>query len=54
MEAPPSCVVAAAPPARSAGSRGKPHDFGTLTRQDFDGGPVSIDEVETGLFLGKL
>ncbi|KAH8396045.1 hypothetical protein KR222_002279 [Zaprionus bogoriensis] len=34
--------------------RGKPHDAGSLTREDFDGGPVSIDEVETGLFLGNL
>ncbi|XP_034490123.1 dual specificity protein phosphatase MPK-4 [Drosophila innubila] len=54
MEAPPSAVVAPVPAAGSAGSRGKPHDTGTLTREDFDGGPVSIDEVETGLFLGNL
>ncbi|XP_023179247.2 dual specificity protein phosphatase MPK-4 [Drosophila hydei] len=35
-------------------ARGKRQDSGTLTRQDFNGGPVSIDEVETGLFLGNL
>lgn len=39
------------PPPRSSSS--KPQDAGTLTREDFDGGPVSIDEIETGLFLGK-
>ncbi|KAH8287675.1 hypothetical protein KR054_011347, partial [Drosophila jambulina] len=33
---------------------GKPQDSGALTREDFDGGPVSIDEIETGLFLGNL
>ncbi|XP_017137583.1 dual specificity protein phosphatase MPK-4 [Drosophila miranda] len=35
-------------------SSGKPQDSGSLTREDFDGGPVSIDEIETGLFLGNL
>ncbi|EDW66248.1 dual specificity protein phosphatase MPK-4 [Drosophila virilis] len=35
-------------------TRGKPQDSGTLSRHDFDGGPVSIDEVETGLFLGNV
>lgn len=24
-----------------------------LTRDDFDGGPVSLDEIEKGLWLGK-
>ncbi|XP_034139848.1 dual specificity protein phosphatase MPK-4-like [Drosophila guanche] len=33
---------------------GKPQDSGSLAREDFDGGPVSIDEIETGLFLGNL
>ncbi|EDV91774.1 dual specificity protein phosphatase MPK-4 [Drosophila grimshawi] len=33
---------------------GKPQDCGTLSRDDFDGDPVSIDEVETCLFLGNL
>ncbi|XP_017034700.1 dual specificity protein phosphatase MPK-4 [Drosophila kikkawai] len=45
------------PQARSSAScttGGKPHDSGALTREDFDGGPVSIDEIETGLFLGNL
>jgi len=39
-------------PSSSAGG-GKAQDSGVLTREDFDGGPVSIDEVDTGLFLGK-
>ncbi|KAH8373844.1 hypothetical protein KR200_008209 [Drosophila serrata] len=38
----------------SCTSGGKPQDSGALTREDFDGGPVSIDEIETGLFLGNL
>lgn len=25
-----------------------------LTRDDFDGGPVSLDEIEPGLWLGNL
>ena len=25
------------------------HDTGLLTRDDFDGGPVSLDEIEKGL-----
>lgn len=25
-----------------------------LTRDDFDGGPVSLDEIEQGLWLGNL
>lgn len=29
-------------------------DFGTLQREDFDGEPVSVDEIEPGLYLGKL
>ncbi|XP_034663839.1 dual specificity protein phosphatase MPK-4 [Drosophila subobscura] len=37
-----------------ARSSGKPQDSGSLAREDFDGGPVSIDEIETGLFLGNL
>ncbi|XP_062140739.1 dual specificity protein phosphatase MPK-4 [Drosophila sulfurigaster albostrigata] len=40
--------------AATATKCGKPQDAGNLTRDDFDGGPVSIDEVETGLFLGNL
>lgn len=24
-----------------------------LTRDDFDGGPISLDEIITGLYLGK-
>ncbi|KAH8270956.1 hypothetical protein KR044_004901, partial [Drosophila immigrans] len=40
--------------AAAAAKCGKPQDAGNLTRDDFDGGPVSIDEVETGLFLGNL
>ncbi|KAH8298615.1 hypothetical protein KR018_010855, partial [Drosophila ironensis] len=40
--------------ARASSSGGKPQSSGTLTREDFDGGPVSIDEIETGLFLGNL
>lgn len=24
----------------------------TLSRDDFDGGPISLDEIETGLWLG--
>lgn len=39
--------------AASSSSGRKPQDSGTLTREDFDGGPVSIDEIEPGLFLGK-
>ncbi|XP_001355495.3 dual specificity protein phosphatase MPK-4 [Drosophila pseudoobscura] len=39
---------------QQARSSGKPQDSGSLTREDFDGGPVSIDEIETGLFLGNL
>jgi len=39
--------------ASSSTAGGKPQDSGVLTREDFDGGPVSIDEVDTGLFLGK-
>ncbi|XP_017870219.1 PREDICTED: dual specificity protein phosphatase 12 [Drosophila arizonae] len=35
-------------------AHGKRQDCGTLTRQDFNGGPVSIDEIEPGLFLGNL
>ncbi|XP_030381010.1 dual specificity protein phosphatase MPK-4 [Scaptodrosophila lebanonensis] len=35
-------------------AHGKKQDSGILTREDFDGGPVSIDEIETGLFLGNL
>ncbi|XP_037931602.1 dual specificity protein phosphatase MPK-4-like [Teleopsis dalmanni] len=27
---------------------------GTLLREDFDGGPVSLDEITNGLFLGNL
>lgn len=30
--------------------RGLPHN---LTRNDFDGGPPSLDEIEKGLWLGK-
>ncbi|KAH8315373.1 hypothetical protein KR067_001785, partial [Drosophila pandora] len=40
--------------AASSSSGRKPQDSGTLTREDFDGGPVSIDEIEPGLFLGNL
>ncbi|KAI8034733.1 hypothetical protein M5D96_012556 [Drosophila gunungcola] len=40
--------------ASTGGGVGKPQDSGLLTRDDFDGGPVSIDEVDTGLFLGNL
>ncbi|EDW56183.1 dual specificity protein phosphatase MPK-4 [Drosophila sechellia] len=40
-------------PSCSAGGD-KAQDSGVLTREDFDGGPVSIDEVDTGLFLGNL
>ena len=29
------------------------HDTGLLTRDDFDGGPVSLDEIEKGLYLGR-
>ncbi|XP_054730012.1 dual specificity protein phosphatase MPK-4 [Anastrepha obliqua] len=29
-------------------------DVGTLQREDFDGGPVSVDEIEPGLYLGNL
>ncbi|XP_067635712.1 dual specificity protein phosphatase MPK-4 [Eurosta solidaginis] len=29
-------------------------DVGTLQREDFDGGPVSLDEIEPGLYLGNL
>ncbi|KAM8720058.1 hypothetical protein ACLKA7_006158 [Drosophila subpalustris] len=56
MKASSSPVAAPVPAAAAAASvsRGKAHDSGTLTREDFDGGPVSIDEVETGLFLGNL
>ncbi|XP_068157900.1 dual specificity protein phosphatase MPK-4 [Drosophila tropicalis] len=35
-------------------TQGKRKDSGQLTRDDFDGGPVSIDEIEMGLFLGNL
>ncbi|KAH8421535.1 hypothetical protein KR009_012137 [Drosophila setifemur] len=38
----------------SSSSGGKNQDSGTLTRKDFDSGPVSIDEIETGLFLSNL
>lgn len=24
-----------------------------ITRDDFDGGPISLDEIEPGLYLGK-
>ncbi|XP_017055411.1 dual specificity protein phosphatase MPK-4 [Drosophila ficusphila] len=41
-------------PRPSSSSGGKPQDSGVLSREDFDGGPVSIDEVDTGLFLGNL
>lgn len=27
-------------------------DVGTLRREDFDGGPVSVDEIVPGLYLG--
>lgn len=54
MEALPRPAAAPVPGPPTAGSRGKPKDSGTLSREDFDGGPVSIDEVETGLFLGNL
>ncbi|XP_011183104.2 dual specificity protein phosphatase MPK-4 [Zeugodacus cucurbitae] len=29
-------------------------DVGTLRREDFDGGPVSVDEIVPGLYLGNL
>ncbi|XP_037820222.1 dual specificity protein phosphatase MPK-4 [Lucilia sericata] len=32
----------------------KLQDSGVLTREDFDGGPVSLDEIENGLYLGNL
>lgn len=32
----------------------KLQDSGVLTREDFDGGPVSLDEIENGLYLGKF
>ncbi|KAM7350202.1 dual specificity protein phosphatase MPK-4 [Cochliomyia hominivorax] len=32
----------------------KLQDSGVLTREDFDGGPVSLDEIDTGLYLGNL
>ncbi|XP_065364570.1 dual specificity protein phosphatase MPK-4 [Calliphora vicina] len=32
----------------------KLQDSGVLTREDFDGGPVSLDEIECGLYLGNL
>lgn len=31
----------------------KKHAEQQLTRDDFDGGPVSLDEIETGLYLGN-
>lgn len=31
----------------------KLQDSGVLTREDFDGGPVSLDQIEKGLYLGK-
>ncbi|XP_017850317.1 dual specificity protein phosphatase MPK-4 [Drosophila busckii] len=40
--------------ALSSAAKSKLRDCGNLTRDDFDGGPVSIDEIEPGLFLGNL
>lgn len=53
MEPLATTTAAMVPPPSRSSSNSKPQDAGTLTREDFDGGPVSIDEVETGLFLGK-
>lgn len=33
--------------------RGKREDSKNITRDDFDGGPVSLDEIEPKLWLGK-
>lgn len=38
----------------STSSRKSRHDTGHIYREDFDGGPVSMDEIEKGLFLGNL
>ncbi|XP_055845336.1 dual specificity protein phosphatase MPK-4 [Episyrphus balteatus] len=38
----------------SSSSRKSRQDTGHLYREDFDGGPVSMDEIEKGLFLGNL
>lgn len=27
---------------------------GNLLREDFDGGPISLDEIDPGLYLGKM
>ncbi|XP_013099070.1 dual specificity protein phosphatase MPK-4 [Stomoxys calcitrans] len=35
-------------------SKQKLKDVGSLSREDFDGGPISLDEIEPGLFLGNL
>ncbi|XP_061386165.1 dual specificity protein phosphatase MPK-4-like [Musca vetustissima] len=32
----------------------KLRDTGNLCREDFDGGPISLDEIEPGLYLGNL
>lgn len=32
----------------------KMQDTGVVTREDFDGGPISLDEIEKGLYLGKF
>ncbi|XP_005179550.2 dual specificity protein phosphatase MPK-4 [Musca domestica] len=32
----------------------KLRDTGILSREDFDGGPISLDEIEPGLYLGNL
>ncbi|XP_075158808.1 dual specificity protein phosphatase MPK-4 [Haematobia irritans] len=35
-------------------SKQKLKDVGKLSREDFDGGPISLDEIVPGLFLGNL